>query len=248
MPQLAKILAQWDPQHTVIRSLRAFGGSKKVNQRQKPSEWLVALGLRLTPEVELALESATFSLMQHETLAHIHYEERTSRITGVGTALLQCLVVQHELGEPLNLNGDLVNDLWDDSVVARKSDSKAALHAMYVAVCADEALPGADSSQKMSRFFIRHTIVDKEWRPPLYHRIRDSEFMPTEAILVTVPEGLKRKAEEQLEGLNGLKRSKVDVKAKKSKAKAPRKKTVSTAETSAAPGRVLRTRKKAGAV
>ncbi|KAJ7724762.1 hypothetical protein B0H16DRAFT_1472167 [Mycena metata] len=33
---------------------------------------------------------------------HLHYEERLARITGIGWAL-HFLVVQHELGEPLNL-------------------------------------------------------------------------------------------------------------------------------------------------
>ncbi|KAJ7708405.1 hypothetical protein B0H16DRAFT_1481366 [Mycena metata] len=117
-------------------------------------------------------------------------------------------VQQHELKEPLNLNGDLVNDLWDNSVITCGSDGKAALQAMYAAVN-DGVLPGANESQKMSRFFDRHTIFDSHWRPPLYRRVRNSQFASTEAV-VTVSTVSKRKAEEQLDSLKGPKRSKLE--------------------------------------
>ncbi|KAJ7672711.1 hypothetical protein B0H14DRAFT_2657150 [Mycena olivaceomarginata] len=53
---------------------------------------------------------------------------------GVGSALLQFLVVQHELGEPLNLNGDRIEDLKDESVVACLPDGEEALNAMFSAI------------------------------------------------------------------------------------------------------------------
>ncbi|KAJ7764209.1 hypothetical protein B0H16DRAFT_1718150 [Mycena metata] len=156
IPQIAKILAAWDQQHSAMQSLK-----------------------------------------------------RLARVTGIGLALLHFLVVQHELKEPLNLNGDLVNDLWDNSVITCGSNGKAALQAMYAAVN-DGVLPGANESQKMSRFFDRHTIFDSHWRPPLYRRVRNSQFASTEAILVTVSTVSKRKAEEQLDSLKGPKRSKLE--------------------------------------
>ncbi|KAJ7744370.1 hypothetical protein B0H16DRAFT_1463242 [Mycena metata] len=180
IPQIAKILAAWDQQHPAVQSLSRFTGSKRINPVQKSSEWMVALD----------------------------YEERLARVTGIGLALLHFLVVQHELEEPLNLNGDLVNDLWDNCVVTCGGDGKAALQAMYGAVN-DGVLPGANEGQKMSRFFDRHTIFDSHWRPPLYRRVRTSQFTSTQAILVTIPTVSKRKAEEQLESGKGPKRSKL---------------------------------------
>ncbi|KAJ7713876.1 hypothetical protein B0H16DRAFT_1478354 [Mycena metata] len=71
-------------------------------------------------------------------------------------------------------------------------------------------LPEANHSQQMSRFFDRHTVFDSHWRPPLYRRLRNSQFASTEAILVTVLTVSKRKAQEQLEGSKGPKRSKLE--------------------------------------
>ncbi|KAJ7740792.1 hypothetical protein B0H16DRAFT_1728796 [Mycena metata] len=209
IPQIAKILATWDEQQSAIQSLSTFAGSKHINRVQKSSEWMVALGLELTPELEAVLAPANIRLLHHENLAHLHYEERLARVTGIGSALLHFLVVQQELKEPLNPNGDLVNDLWDKSVIACSDDGKAALHAMYGAVN-DGVLPGANESQRMLRFFDRHTIFDTHWRPPLYRRVRKSQFASNEAILVTVSTVSKRKAEEQLESLKGPKRSKLE--------------------------------------
>ncbi|KAJ7044305.1 hypothetical protein C8F04DRAFT_1389202 [Mycena alexandri] len=244
IPQIAKILATWDERHSAIQNLNRFAGSKHINRVQKPSEWMVALGLELTPELDAVLAPANILLMQHEDLAHLHHEERLARVSGIGSALLQFLVVQHELEEPLNLNGDLVNDLLDDSVITCRSDGRAALQAMYGAVHHDEVLPGANWSQKMLRFFNRHTIFDSHWRPPLYRRVRDSQFTPTEAILVTVSTDSKRKAEEQLESSKGPKQLKLE---KPKKLKAQRKTKSSSASASVtAPGdkrRVLRPRK-----
>ncbi|KAJ7694297.1 hypothetical protein B0H16DRAFT_1485742 [Mycena metata] len=223
------------------QSLSRFTGSKCINWVQKSSEWMVALGLALTPELEAVLAPANIRLMQHKSLAHLHHEERLARVTRIGSALLHFLVVQHELKEPLNLNGNLVNDLWDNSVVTCGGDGKAALQAMYGAVN-DGVLPGANHSQQMSWFFDRHTVFDSHWRPPLYRRLRNSQFASTEAILVTVSTVSKRKAEEQLEGSKGPKRSKLE---EPKKVKAQQKTKNSEAQTGCRRGimRILPSRK-----
>ncbi|KAJ7729595.1 hypothetical protein B0H16DRAFT_1469979 [Mycena metata] len=188
IPQIAKILAAWDQQHSAMQSLSIFTGSKHINRVQKSSEWMVALGLALTPGLEAVLAPANIRLLQYKSLAHLHHEERLARVTGIGSALLHFLVVQHELKEPLNLNGDLVNDLWDNSVITCGGDGKAALQAMPYSVWS-------------------RTRSSTHWRPPLYRRLRNSQFASTEAIAVTVS---KHKAEEQLEGLKEPKRSKLE--------------------------------------
>ncbi|KAJ7787579.1 hypothetical protein B0H14DRAFT_2629191 [Mycena olivaceomarginata] len=102
----------------------------------------------------------------------------------VGSALLQFLVVQHELGEPLNLNGDRIEDLKDESVVACLPDGEEALNAMFSA------------------------IPSTKLRPPFFRRDRPSHFPPTEHIRVEVKGALKRKGKDLVDDQKPAKRAK----------------------------------------
>ncbi|KAF8207932.1 hypothetical protein K438DRAFT_1755326 [Mycena galopus ATCC 62051] len=92
------------------------------------------LGLDLTPELEAVLSDPLMHLMGHDALLGLTQQECNIRVMGVGSVLFQLLAVQHELGEPLNLNGDLIEDLKDDSVVACRPDGDEALNAMFSAI------------------------------------------------------------------------------------------------------------------
>jgi hypothetical protein len=72
--------------------------------------------------------------MQHTNLAALTDAERTERVMGVGSALFQLLAAQNELGEALYLNGDLIHDLWDESVVSIRSDGNEVHNAMFASV------------------------------------------------------------------------------------------------------------------
>ncbi|KAJ7810907.1 hypothetical protein B0H14DRAFT_2606979 [Mycena olivaceomarginata] len=75
------------------------------------------LGLVLTPELETVLTDPLIRLINHPALLRLTEEECQTRVMGVASVLLQILAVQHELGEPLNLNGDLIDNLKDESVM-----------------------------------------------------------------------------------------------------------------------------------
>lgn len=225
-PQVAKILAAWDEKHPVIDSFTAYTSRLKVaNRRKMAGEWMQVLGLVPTPELEVILSAPLLSLMQHENLCDITEDECSRRVLGVGSVLFQLLAVQHELREPLNLNGDLVHDVLDESVVRYRSDGDAALVAMFAAVSNPNRVPGASTSQKISNLNRDHTIFDKTFRPPTFRRDRPSHFMPTEAIPATalseaipttVPGKLKRNVAQPAEGTKGKKRAKTEMKEKKS--------------------------------
>ncbi|KAF8217966.1 hypothetical protein K438DRAFT_1747209 [Mycena galopus ATCC 62051] len=51
--------------------------------------------------------------------------QRQERVSGVGTVLLQLLAVQEELDEPLNLNGDISEDLITGRVISCLSDGQS---------------------------------------------------------------------------------------------------------------------------
>ncbi|KAJ6540191.1 hypothetical protein DFH09DRAFT_1323208 [Mycena vulgaris] len=237
-----------DEKHPVIDSFTAYTSRLKVaDQRKMVQEWMGVLGLVPTPELEVILSAPLLSVMQHESLCDIREDECSRRVLGVGSVLLQLLSVQHELWEPLNLNGDRVHDVLDKSVVHYRSDGDEALVAVFTAVSNPNRVPGASTSQKISNFNRDHTIFDKTFRPPTLRRDRCSHFMPTEAIPATVPpeaipatvpRKLKRKAAQTAEGPKGKKQAKTETKEGKGVA---RKKASPTPPT--ANRRVLRSRK-----
>jgi hypothetical protein len=60
--------------------------------------------------------------------------ERTERVLGVGSVLLQLLDAQQQLNELPNLNGDLLGDLLDGRVVYCFNDGDAEISAMFAFV------------------------------------------------------------------------------------------------------------------
>jgi hypothetical protein len=124
----------------------------------------------------------------------------------VGSALLQFLVVLHELGEPLNLNGDRIEDLKDESVVACLPDGEEALNAMFSAIPSTSTRSGVLVRQMLA-FKRDHTIFE-ELRPPFFRRDRPSHFSPTEPIRVEVKGALKRKGQDLVDDQKPAKRAK----------------------------------------
>lgn len=58
--------------------------------------------------------------------------ERHYRVAGVGRVMLQILALQHELGEPLDLNGDTFEELVDQAISAVKVEAVGALYGMFL--------------------------------------------------------------------------------------------------------------------
>jgi hypothetical protein len=94
------------------------------------------------------------------------------------------LAIQLQLGEPLNLNGDLLDDLLDERVVHCANDGEEGLAALMGVVS------GLDMAvERMAKFRSEHAIWDDEYRPRTYRRIEQSRFETT----ASIPVVLKRK-------------------------------------------------------
>ncbi|KAJ7318307.1 hypothetical protein DFH08DRAFT_819914 [Mycena albidolilacea] len=192
IPQLVEILVDWNNLHPVIaRFNEYFAGKKKHLRSREASHWMDTLGLVLTPELEAVLTEPLIRLIDHPALLRLTEEECQTRVMGVGSVILQILAVQRELGEPLNLNGDLIEDLKDESVVACLADGEEALNAMFSAITS-QSMRSDDLVQQMLAFKRDHTIFDDELRPPLFRRDRPSYFPPTKPIPVQIKGALKR--------------------------------------------------------
>ncbi|KAJ6537048.1 hypothetical protein B0H19DRAFT_1079425 [Mycena capillaripes] len=185
LPAVAEILAKWENWHLVIKSFQSFFLKKRKHaQAREVGDWMLTLGLNPTPELEAVLSDPLMHLMGHDALLSITQQECGVWVMGVGSVLFQ-LAVQHELGEPLNLNGDLFEDLKDESLISCRPDGDAALNAMFTAIPSNSTKSGI-LAQQMLRFKRDHTIFDPELRPPLFRRDRPSHFSPTKSIPVAV--------------------------------------------------------------
>ncbi|KAJ7283204.1 hypothetical protein C8J57DRAFT_1675521 [Mycena rebaudengoi] len=212
LPLVAEILASWNNGHPVIRSFETFFIEKKKHARAREADnWMRTLGLHPTPELEAVLTDPLMHLMGHDALLGITQQECNIRVMGVGSVLFQLLAVQHELGEPLDLNGDLIEDLKDDNVVVCWPDGDAALNAMFSAIPTTSTKSGV-LVQQLLAFKRDHTIFDKEFRPPTFRRDRPSHFPPTVPIPVVVNDTSKRKKNEEVDAEKPAKRVKVDPK------------------------------------
>ncbi|KAJ7760231.1 hypothetical protein DFH07DRAFT_771856 [Mycena maculata] len=95
---------------------------------------LQSLDLVPTPELEEVLQQPLQNFPRETVLDNLVEAERNERVMGVSTALLQLLVVQNNLGELLNLNGDILNDILDCRVTRRRNDGKDTVAAMFAAI------------------------------------------------------------------------------------------------------------------
>ncbi|KAJ6540032.1 hypothetical protein DFH09DRAFT_1090037 [Mycena vulgaris] len=190
IPQVAGILADWNNLHPVVASFNEYvvGKKKHLRSRETPN-WMDSLGLVSTPEFKAVLNDPLISLMDHPALLNLTEQEAQTRVLGVGAVLLQFLAVQHELGGSLNLNGDLIEDLKDESVVACLPDGDKALNAMFSAIPSTNTRSGVLVRQMLA-FKRDHTIFDQEL---------PSHFPPTAPIPVEFKGALKRKRDDQVD-------------------------------------------------
>ncbi|KAJ7728301.1 hypothetical protein DFH07DRAFT_782265 [Mycena maculata] len=114
--KMAWAYAKWfGPAQSVVANFNECSpGNTTVERSRKWALWLQSLDLVPTPKLEEA--------------------ERNERVMGVSAALLQLLAVQNDLGELLNLNGDILNDILDCRATRRHNDGKGAVAAMFAAI------------------------------------------------------------------------------------------------------------------
>ncbi|KAJ7241317.1 hypothetical protein B0H12DRAFT_1237044 [Mycena haematopus] len=203
IPHVARILATFDTAHPVVAHFKQyFRGQKPTQWRRLLAHWMSAISLVPTPELEEVLIRPLTSLLSHESLVELPDEVRNDRVMGVGSALLQMLAVQKELGEPFNLNGDTLDDIFTGRVVRCSNDGPAALAAMFAALPLSNVNSG-ELVKQMLNFNNAHIFYDPEFRPPTFSREAKSSGSSTTPILVH----LKRKPDIEIEGEKPQKRS-----------------------------------------
>ncbi|KAJ7191181.1 hypothetical protein GGX14DRAFT_601059 [Mycena pura] len=137
----------------------------------------VASSARTAIEIELeaVIEDVTPSLFYQHGLEVLSMPEQQWRMSSVGFALFQMLSVQLDLrlGEPLNLNGDLLDDLKNQRVISRMAADECALMAMWEwsSARADCDVMDLNNLKKKSSFIQKHVNYVRTYRPPAFHRI-----------------------------------------------------------------------------
>ncbi|KAF8155106.1 hypothetical protein K438DRAFT_1777814 [Mycena galopus ATCC 62051] len=205
---LATIMEGGRPGTLVTQSL---GKKKKHARAREAGDWMRILELDPPPELEAILSDPLMHLMGHDALLGLTQQECNIRVMGVGSVLFQLPAVHHELREPLNLNGDPIEDIKDDSVVACRPDGDEALNAMFSAIPTTSTESGV-LVQQMLAFKRDHMIFDEEFRPPIFRRDRPSHFPPTDPIPVVVKDVLKRKKNEEIKAEKPAKQAKPEPK------------------------------------
>lgn len=179
---LAELLISFPDDHPVVSSYNSFFEDRPADARDTGVEEWLGFGFGLEEPVRelTALMEHPLEKLQDFRLVSVPGPERRRRVIGVGRAMLQLLALQHELQEPLNLNGDIFEDLIQEAITPREMESSEALRAMFIATNPKqldhkkywdmEAL-----GESLMNFRNDHTIFDSTFRPPTYFRIGPRE-------------------------------------------------------------------------
>ncbi|KAJ7660274.1 hypothetical protein DFH06DRAFT_1401711 [Mycena polygramma] len=189
--RLSVVLGDFNPAHPVIGAYTQFFAKKNSSARDtEAAQWLSNLRLSPTPELESLMQAPIQELLGR-VVFQVGPTERRRRVLSVGSALLQLLAIQHELGEELNLNGDTFEDLLDGSIVPRRIDGTKALEAMFLSTNPLELKHRKRwdldrFSQHMSIFHAAHTVYDPALCPPRFERTSPSLNLPKHPILFDI--------------------------------------------------------------
>ncbi|KAJ7192496.1 hypothetical protein GGX14DRAFT_406296 [Mycena pura] len=166
------------------------------------AEWLQLALDEPTPEL-IELMRRPLNRLQDFRLVPIPGVERRLRATGVGQAMLQILAVQHELEEPLNLNGDTFEELLERAVKPAGERANEYMEAMRAMVLSTK--PKVLAQKKhwdidlfhdlIKKFWAEHASFSPSFRPPTYRRVDDRQSRRP-VLLVQVPKA----AEENPDG------------------------------------------------
>ncbi|KAJ7732049.1 hypothetical protein DFH07DRAFT_781037 [Mycena maculata] len=168
-----------------------FSNRQESARDTEAEHWLISLRLSPTPGLESLMQPPMQELIRRRVRG-IPIAERKRHVFSIGSALLQLLAIQHQLGEQLNLNGDTMRDLLDGAIIPCRLDGSEALEAMFLATDPLELKHkrGWDLnrfSSHLLRFNSDHTIYDPSLSPPTFKRICPSSDVPLDPIVFDVP-------------------------------------------------------------
>ncbi|KAJ7132733.1 hypothetical protein C8R46DRAFT_1235681 [Mycena filopes] len=177
---LAKLLVEFPDEHPAVSSYMLFFADQPDEWEERHIEnWSPK---RLTdPHHELvALMAEPLTQLQDFKIVAVPGRERRRRVLTVGRAMLQLLAIQHELGEPLNLNGDMFEDIVDGSIEAIDSEHYAARRTMLIGT--KPKVLSHNKHWNLQRFvdyaedvINNHIILDPDYRPALHRRVDPPE-------------------------------------------------------------------------
>lgn len=133
---LAELLQSFPDDHPVVSSYSIFFMDRPENHRDAEShieKWLSPSGLAAPFQELAALMQRPLDKLQDFHVLSVRGPEWRRRVIGVGRAMLQLLALQHELEEPLNLNGDTFDDLVEGDIKLANLDTSEATRAMFLA-------------------------------------------------------------------------------------------------------------------
>ncbi|KAK6988914.1 hypothetical protein R3P38DRAFT_3438883 [Favolaschia claudopus] len=203
LPALVKLLTAFPRDHPVIDSYNEFFVDRPEDHRDSQdriAQWLPAGPSVPSAELIALLVQPTEKLWEARPAA-VSNDEWNRRILGVGTTLLQLLAIQHELEEPLNLNGDMFLDLVEEDVTTAHDEVAEAHHAMVLALNLKvlrhrKYWDQAEFSRHLEHFEEHHTAFDRTYRPATYHRIHPRRTRHP-AIAVQIPSRVRQRESDE---------------------------------------------------
>ncbi|KAJ7200201.1 hypothetical protein GGX14DRAFT_660762 [Mycena pura] len=189
LPHVAKILATFPDDHPLLNTIEALanGCAHLV--------WFQHLSLRpsLSLHCKVWLAICIWCTFQNQNYSEGYW------VLG----LLFFMAVQRELGEALNLNGDVLQDLLTGRIVPRPFDGPEALLVMFKA-CMIADGSSVSATTRMLKFNEAHVIYDQDYSETTFRRLAPSIFQPSAAI----PAVLKRNGDENIVNEKPAKRTK----------------------------------------
>ncbi|KAJ6503108.1 hypothetical protein DFH09DRAFT_1102108 [Mycena vulgaris] len=130
--RLSVVLAGFHATHPVVKSYNQYFTSKPSTARDTECGlWLSSLRLCPTPELKALMEAPLRELLAREVLG-VQPLERRRRVFSVGSALLQLLAIQQELGGELSLHCDPLRELVGAEIELCKLNATQGLRAMFL--------------------------------------------------------------------------------------------------------------------
>ncbi|KAJ7131337.1 hypothetical protein C8R44DRAFT_871833 [Mycena epipterygia] len=172
---LAKLLVSFPDAHPVVSSYKRFFTNGAADYEDSRVEAWIA-ELQLEPFKELTvLMAKPLEQLQDFRLVSVPGRERRRRVLTVGHVMLQILALQYELKEPLDLNGDMFEDLVEGAIKWVPLETSQALRAMLLATKLKELSHKnywdiEAFGKSASDFEFTHSGVDSTYRPDTYRR------------------------------------------------------------------------------
>ncbi|KAJ7616049.1 hypothetical protein FB45DRAFT_1035209 [Roridomyces roridus] len=175
---LSRLLTSFPDDHPVIQVYRDFFPDGAPGEYDE-NEWLGRLMLPEPLPQVTALMKGPLELLK-ERIPVPNKRERRLRALTVGRAMLQILAIQHDLDEPLNLNGDIYEDIINQRIARHRMEEKDALRVMYLATKPPQLHHArfwdrAAVADGVADFFQDHQVADPDFRPSAHYRLGTRE-------------------------------------------------------------------------